>query len=162
MTGRVHQVTRTTLLLTTLLLVGACNGAARDAAQDRAAIDSLRAEHILAVNSRDADLFLSGMAEGVVCLGPDQAPVLGTSDLGALLRTTYEEVAPDITMTARDVQIQGDLAIEWGCLGGAVHLVAGGDPLPNDGKYLFVYQWLPGTGWKLTHDVYNMGPCDAD
>ena len=152
-------MTRATLIFAFFMMLGACEDGGRDAAEDRAAIDSLRAEHMLAVNSRDADLLLSGMAGDVVYLGPDLAPVIGTAELDPLLRQSYERLSPDITMTAREVQIRGDWAVEWGCLGGAVNPVGGGEPMPNDGKYLFVYEWMPDTGWKLTHDIYNMGPC---
>ena len=61
-------------------------------------------------------------------------------------------------MTPREMILRGDLAFEWGCLGGRVNQVGGGDPIPNDGKYFFVYRWLADTGWKITHDVYNVGP----
>lgn len=142
-----------------IALSASCRIGERDELLDRAAIDSLRSEHLTAVNTRDADLLLSGMAKDVVYLQPDLAPLLGHQAIDSLVRPAFEVLAPNITMTPRKVVVRGDWAFEWGCLGGHIDRVGGGEPIPNDGKYFFLYQWLPETGWKITHDVYNTGPC---
>ena len=53
----------------------------RDVSVNRAALDSIRAEHVRAVNHRDADLLLESMATDVVYLAPGAAPVLGIDAL---------------------------------------------------------------------------------
>lgn len=131
----------------------------RDESMDRAALDSIRAEHVRAVNHRDADLLLESMATDVVYLAPEAAPVLGIDALGDMVRRAYEQFIPDVTMSPREVITSAGWAFEWGCLGGTVTPAAGGDPVPNDGKYLFVYRSHPQTGWKLVYDIYNYGPC---
>lgn len=146
-------------ILGVLGLVIGCGGEPRTTEADRASIDSLRAEHVVGVNGRDADLVLRGMSDNVVYLGPELAPVVGLEALGAIIRPAYEELDPDITMTPQEVTVDRPHAFEWGCLGGVIRPSAGGDPITNEGKYLFLYRWAPGVGWKITHDVYNAGPC---
>lgn len=154
-------MTKSIPALCAVALLAACNEGRRDELLDRAAIDSLRAEHVRAVNSRNADLLLSGMTEEVVYLAPDLAPVLGRQALDALIRPLYQQFAPAITMTPKEVVVNGDVAFEWGCLGGHIDRVGGGEPILNSGKYVFIYRWAPATGWKTTHDAYNNGPCLA-
>jgi ketosteroid isomerase-like protein len=141
-----------------IVLVASC-ASSQDEAADRAAIDSLRTEHVAAVNSRNADLLLNGEADDLVYLAPDLAPILGRQALDALLGPLYQQLAPHITMTPRQVVLRGDLAVEWGCLGGHIEQLSGGDPIPNDGKYVIAYQRLPNVGWKITHSITNRGPC---
>lgn len=130
--------------------------AARD---DRGALDALRQEHMRGVNARDVGTVLAGMADDVVYLGPDLAPVTGRDSLGALLQAVYEQIQPEITITPVDLTIAGDWAAEWGCLGGRILPRGGGDPIPNSGKYLVVYRWSEDEGWRITRDIYNTGPC---
>lgn len=132
---------------------------ARDEAADRAAIDSLRAEHVAAVNSRDADRLLNGEAEDLVYLAPDLAPIRGKQGLDALIRPLYQRIFPDISMTPQELVLRGDVAIEWGCLGGRIEQLDGGPSITNDGKYVVIYQHFAKTGWKITHSISNPGPC---
>ena len=132
------------------------------ARDDRGALEVLRREHVEGVNARDADAVLGGMAEDVVYLAPGLAPVVGRDSLGVIIRAVYQQIQPGITMTPVDVAIQGNEAVEWGCLGGRILPLEGGDAIPNDGKYVFVYRWRDDTGWKITRDIYNAGPCPGE
>lgn len=152
-------MTKSILAMCAVALLAACNEGRRDELLDRAAIDSLRAEHVHAVNSRNADLLLSTYAESVVYLAPDLAPVLGRQALDTLIRPLYQQIVPAITMTPKEVVLNGDVAFEWGCLGGNIGKVGGGDPISNEGKYIMIYRWLASTGWKATHGAANYGPC---
>jgi ketosteroid isomerase-like protein len=140
-------------------VLAACNAEPRDEGRDVAAIDSLLAAHVTAVNTRDVELLLDGMAPDLVYLAPDVPPIVGTAALDAVVRPAYQILAPAITMTRKELVLRGDWAVEWGCLGGHINRADGGDPIPNQGKYLFVYQRLPDRGWRITHDSYNNGPC---
>lgn len=150
------------ILLATFAMVvlATCSDQQRSTADDRTAIDSLRAEHVMAVNSRNIDLLLSGMSEDVVYLAPDAPPAIGRDTLDARVRPVYEAFNPDITMTPREVVINGNLAFEWGCLGGSITPVDSGAVISNDGKYLYIYRWRAETGWKIARDMYTPGPCE--
>lgn len=150
---------RIMLLAMGLYMCSACNAPA-DSGQERAALDSIRMEHVRAVNSRNADLVLESMAENVVYLAPQLRPISGRHPLESMLRSAYDRFQPRITMTPREVSVHGALAVEWGCLGGELQPLDGGDPIPNQGKYLLVYQWQESLGWKIAKDVYNTGPCE--
>lgn len=158
MESEVADVNRVFPVAVVVCVVAACNPPAR-AGQDRASLDSILREHVNAVNSRNADAVLESVTDDIIYLAPQAPPVSGRDSLEAVLRPAYEEFQPRITMTPQEVEIHGDVAVEWGCLGGELQPLDGGDPIPNEGKYLLVYERQETLGWKIARDVYNTGPC---
>lgn len=137
-----------------------CGEAGGSVESDLAAIDSVRAEYTRSVNARDAPEVLARMTEGVVHLAPQAPPYVGREAVGEMLGPAYEDFVPAVTMTPVEVTVEGDAAVEWGCLGGTITSVDGSREISNEGKYLRVYRRVAGAGWKVDRDAFNYGPCD--
>jgi uncharacterized protein (TIGR02246 family) len=153
---------RSTLMFAVLALSTGCveSSEAGRVSDDLAAIAQIRDEHVEAVNTFDADLLLRGMAEDVVYLGPDLAPIVGKPALDAFVRPIYAAMGPDgwhISMAAEDVRIDGNWAFEWGNIDGTAR-GADGAMAPFLAKYLFVYRREPDGAWRIVYDAYNANP----
>lgn len=125
----------------------------------RRELDSLRTTYLEAKNARDAEGVLATMTPDVVYLAPLAPPLLGTEAVGGMLRTAYAEWEPAIEMTPVELVVRGDVALEWGCLGGSIRALDGSEVMQNSGKYLLAFTRVPGEGWRIFRDVYNQGPC---
>ena len=133
--------------------VGAC-AAAPAVAEDLAAIDEVRKEHVRGVNGTDTDLVFHGMATDVVYLGPGMNPLLGATALRAFIEPLYRQIRPNIVMTPKDVQVVGDVAYEWGVITGHVE-TSDTPPSTINAKYVFVYRRQPDGSWRIVYDIYN-------
>ena len=85
---------------------------------DLSLLSDLLQAHVNAVNSGDVEALLGQCTEDVVYLGPGADPVVGKSQLEALLLPFYAANEATISMEARSRVVEGDLAYEWGSLTG--------------------------------------------
>jgi uncharacterized protein (TIGR02246 family) len=125
-----------------------------DQTLDQQSIESLHHEHVAAVNAGDLETVLSGMTDDVVYMAPGQAAIVGKKQLEEFLNPLYQQLKADISMTAKEVKVDGDWAFEWGDLEGEMRLGDGAAVLV-DSKYLYVYRRQSDGTWKIARDIFN-------
>jgi uncharacterized protein (TIGR02246 family) len=123
----------------------------------REAILRAHRDHVVAVNSRDADLLLSTMTEDIVYIGPEQPPLEGHEALREYVTPIYEQASIDIQMEIDALEIGTDRAVERGRCWGELS-VGDAPPTPINLQYLFVYRLEADGQWRVSHDIFNEAP----
>ena len=124
-------------------------------ARDLEAITALREENLAAINASDVSTLLTTFIDDVVFLPDDQPPVVGKAALEAWVRPIYEQYDFEIEGTVKEVVVAGDWAFEWGLLTGTFRLLAGGEDMQVDMKYVYVYERQPDGSWRCAYDIVN-------
>jgi len=124
-------------------------------ARDLEAITALREENLAAINASDVSTLLTEFTDDVVFLPDDQPPVVGKAALEAWVRPIYEQYDFEIEGTVKEVVVAGDWAFEWGLLTGTFRLLAGGEDMQVDMKYVYVYERQPDGSWRCAYDIVN-------
>ena len=150
-----------TLALVVFALVGSAGcGPTSDVesyelARDLEAITVLREENLAAINASDVSTLLTEFTDDVVFLPDDQPPVVGKAALEAWVRPIYDQYDFEIEGTVKEVVVAGDWAFEWGLLTGTFRLLAGGEDMQVDMKYVYVYERQPDGSWRCAYDIVN-------
>jgi uncharacterized protein (TIGR02246 family) len=122
---------------------------------DLEAITALREENLAAINASDVSTLLTTFTDDVVFLPDDQPPVVGKAALEAWVRPIYEQYDFEIEGTVKEVVVAGNWAFEWGLLTGTFRLLAGGEDMQVDMKYVYVYERQPDGSWRCAYDIVN-------
>jgi len=140
-----------TLALVVFALVGSAGcGPTSDVESNELARDlELREENLAAINASDVSTLLTEFTDDVVFLPDDQPPVVGKAALEAWVRPIYEQYDFEIEGTVKEVVVAGDWAFEWGLL------LAGGEDMQVDMKYVYVYERQPDGSWRCAYDIVN-------
>ncbi len=126
-----------------------------NAPDDLEAINQIRDNHVKAVNESDADLLLQDMSEDVIYLAPGLQPIEGKEALREFVTPVYEVVSITIQMTPEEIEINNNIAIEWGLISGEMKQNEADSIQYVKNKYLFVYEKFKGR-WLITKDIYNI------
>ncbi|AMY08857.1 SnoaL-like domain protein [Luteitalea pratensis] len=121
----------------------------RDA--DRAAIERLKQQDVVATIARDAVAMANMWTEDAVRLGPDAPAEIGNQ---AIRETNERSTARPIKVLTlvpqtRDLTIWDGGAVEWRTLTASFVASAGGEPKQVRGTVLGVYKKLPDGSWKV-------------
>ncbi len=118
-------------------------------------IGAIRETHVAALNSRDAELWTSVFAEDAVQMPPNAPANAGKANIGAWAAGFLGAMSRvKFSLAVSELQITGEWAIESG--GYAIWLTPDGGPMMEDaGKYITIYQKLPGGGWAVARDIWN-------
>ncbi len=150
-----------TLVLIVFALVGSVgcgptdSARSNDQARDLEAITALREENLAAINAGDVSTLLAEFTDDVVFLPADQPPVVGKAALEAWVRPIYEQYDFEIEGTVKEVVVAGDWAFEWGLLTGTFRLLAGGEDMQVDMKYVYIYERQSDGSWRCAYDIVN-------
>ena len=121
----------------------------RDA--DRAAIETLKQQDVVATIARDAVAMANMWTEDAVRLGPDTPAEIGNQ---AIRETNERSTARPIKVLTfvpetRDLRIWDGGAVEWRTLTASFVASAGGEPRHIRGTVLGVYKKLQDGSWKV-------------
>ena len=128
--------------------------AGRDEASD--AIDTLRAAHVAALEGNDAAAWTSLFAEDAVQLPPIGPINTGLAAIGAFNAGFMGMFAvSSFDITPRDVQVDGDVAIEHGEY--RIALTPRGAPqgISDAGKYITTYRRHAAGPWRISRDIWT-------
>ena len=145
-------------ILTSILLIDCVPKTdipAIDTESDVKAINDLLAEHVIAVNSSNTSLNLSGFTEDVVYMPPGGPALVGKEALTDLVETFYASSKGHVDMIAEETVVSGDLAYQWGNFEGMVYPIGGGDTISMNSKFVYIYRRQADGTWKIARDIYN-------
>ena len=118
-------------------------------ADDVAAINHLRERETAAVKAGDVGTLLSLRTEDFVAMPPDQPVVRGTEAVRGFLQGMFDQIAWEGTFTSEDVVVAGDWAYDRGIFTGTATPNGDGEPMPLDGKYLWILKRQTGGSWRF-------------
>jgi ketosteroid isomerase-like protein len=122
----------------------------------RAAVDSASDGLLAALRTNSMDSLLSHVADDMVMMPPNEAPVRGK----AAMRNWYAGFLAQVRTTAltvseRDVFIGSGWAAERGTYEWVVTPVGGGQPSTDHGNYIQIWQRHPDGRWLFSREIWN-------
>lgn len=141
------------LLLLTIFGINPPNPVPPDpVAQDRAAIEALRAEWVTHYNLHHPDMVAALYTENASITNAAVSVATGRAAIEASLREDMQG-SPTIAITSGDVRLFGDQAVTWGTW--AVEATGpAGDPMAASGAYLNYLERVEGA-WRIAGNVSN-------
>ena len=147
--------------LTVVAVLLGCSAPPRSAdptetAAIRAAVDSASDRLFVALRTNDMDSLLSRVADDVVMMPPNEAPVRGK----AAMRNWYAGFLAQVRTTAltvadREVFIGSGWAAERAAYEWVVTPVGGGKPIVDHGNYMQIWQRQPDGRWLFKREIWN-------
>jgi len=127
----------------------------QDTVGDLETIQRLREAHVAALNAGDADAWASLFTDDGVQMPPNAPTNRGREAVRAWSRAFLEAFRPAFALSVAEVRLAGDWAFERGAYRIALTPRAGGEPIPDVGKYITIYQRLPGGMWGIARDIWS-------
>lgn len=103
-------------------------------------------------NELDIDLQMGTYTDDVVNLIPGHPPLIGIEASRAYGRPNFvhaDVTRTRVTRTIENIEIAGNLAIEWGTISGEF------DAQPVSLKYVWVWRRQPDRSWKTAYNITN-------
>ena len=151
------------LLLSVIVLMSACGNTATTtttqpaatAAADPAPINDLRGRFQAAYNAGDAAAVAALYTDDAVSLPDHHEAIRGKAAIQQFMQETFAQVTANMTLSAPDTEITGDIAHETGNYTTTITPKRGGTAMTMTGKYLVVLKRQPDGSWKVHHDMDN-------
>jgi len=151
------------LLLSAIVLMSACGNTtttttiqpAAPAPPDPAPINDLRSRFQAAYSAGDAAAVAALYTDDAVSLPDHHEAIHGKAAIQQYLQETFAQVAANMTLTAPDLEISGDIAHETGSYTMTITPKRGGNAMTVTGKYLVVLKRQPDGLWRVHHDIDN-------
>ena len=138
------------------LITGACAGAANaDEAADRAAIAAATAATQAAENAGSVEQMRQQMANDVIMMAPNAAAVSGADAASASLQQFFDAFSIQIEYSSDEIAVAGDLGFDRGTYRHTLTPKAGGTPITENGKYLWIYRRGSDGAWKQSRVIWN-------
>ncbi len=139
------------------LALSACVTAPDDlsVAEDRAAIDEIRARILEAELKGDASVFEQVATPDVVVMPPNVAPINGREPSVNLMKQFFSENQLHIEYANAQVQVNGDQAFDHGTYSQTVTPKNGGAPLAGKGQYWWFYARNADGIWQQKRVVWT-------
>jgi uncharacterized protein (TIGR02246 family) len=130
--------------------------AAADPAAVRQAIDAANIRAAEALNKGDVESWLTLYKSDAVVLPPNEPAWRGVDGMRAGAQAMLNAVTiSGAVLTADDVKVSGDLAVETGSYTMTMTPKKGGKALNDKGKYVVVWERQPDGSWKAIRDMFN-------
>ena len=127
-----------------------------DSAAVRRVIEEATAKGVAAYNSGNPRGFAAVYAADALFMPPNAKTLDGIKAISDGWQATWDAGFRNIRITASDVMVRGDLAVETGTWSGDIQpAAAGGAPLHDNGKYIVVWQRVANGKWLVVRDIYN-------
>jgi len=121
-------------------------------------VTSIRALHgirLEAAAAADLDAFLETMTEDAVLMPPDGPAIEGREAMRAFLGVMFETYVVDVKKPHSSITVVGDWAFEDYTYEMTLAPRAGGAPIVDAGKGMFVYRRGEDGRWRIARDVWN-------
>ncbi len=103
----------------------------------------------------DADALVSLYAEDPVLMPWGQPAVFGKEAIRSQYRQVFRDFFISSENTVREVEASGDLGYVWVTYRLKATPKAGGEPLEEEGKAVFIVTRAPGGAWKIARLIDN-------
>ena len=126
------------------------------------AIHAVREATTQAENTGDANFFGEACTGDVVVMPPGMPAVLGRDATVEFMREFFREVDFHIEYVSEEIQLHGDLAFDRGTYSHTLTPKAGGEPMLETGKFLWLYSRDSNESWKMARVMWNAnGPASG-
>ena len=139
-----------------LLLAAACAVPVTPEAR-REGVEALRAALVAAAGAPDQEAMVGLFTADAVLLGLDEDPISGNEALRTWLRPLLDRRRLVLALSAEEVEILGDQAIERGDFVAGLVPFSGGPPAESRGSYILILRWQPEGGWKIARALTTGG-----
>jgi uncharacterized protein (TIGR02246 family) len=119
------------------------------------AIDSVRAAHVAALNAGDVQGWLDVFAVDGVQMPPNAPVNIGQAAIRPWVEGFLNAFHCEFVLDVQELRVTGDWAFERGGYRILLRPKAGGSSIHDAGKYITIYQRLPGGVWKMARDIWN-------
>ena len=123
--------------------------------KDVQAIHEIRERTMRAENTGDADFFNSACTEDVVVMPPNMPAVSGRGAAVGFMREFLRQFDLNIEYVSEETQIHGDVAFDRGTYSQTLTPEAGGKPIPENGKFFWLYSRGSDGSWKMSRVMWN-------
>jgi len=124
------------------------------------ALHAIRERLQAAENAFDPDPIVEVMADDVVLMVPNEPVQEGKADAAAFVRRTLDEQQEwfdrVISYVSDEVSIRGPVAFDRGSFSFTVVVKHDGRRNEATGKYLWLYTWDRGGGWKIARAILSL------
>ena len=123
---------------------------------DLKGIDRVRQTHVAAVNSTNAEAWVTMFTEDGV-----QMPPFAPANIGKKMMINWIRGFLDLfglegfALSVAELQIKGDWAFERGTYTIKFTHKPSGNVIPDVGKYITIWQRLPDGAWGMARDIWN-------
>lgn len=122
----------------------------------RQAIDQGHEQFLAAMKAGDASALVAVLTDDVQFDPPHEATRKGKQDVKAWAQQLFAAVKTQrVNVSAREVVLTGDYAIERGEFVWAVAPTTGGATSEDRGRFLAIWQRQTDGSWKAKHDIWN-------
>lgn len=132
----------------------------------RKSLDAFNQEFLAACVRMDHKADAEFWMEDGVDLLPGLAPMVGKAKISAWLDSVTSQLAGAkmeyCTVDWQDIQIQGDLAYEWGINRQKIEFPPPRKPFEGNGKILLILKRQPDGSWKVVLEAWNGNPQPSD
>jgi ketosteroid isomerase-like protein len=150
------RITLASILAAFLLLMGTAPLVAQDAAADKAKLATIFEVYVQAVNSLDAELWLSNWDENGIKMDPDTAQVVGKPAIAAKVRAKFPSFSyRHMEVRIEEIQLMGDFAFVRGFFTFRSIMKSDSSVIDFDGKFLTTCRRQSDGSWKIYRDIYN-------
>ena len=109
-----------------------------------------------ALRVNDADGLFAYVAEDVVMMPPNEAPIRGKTAMQAWYRTFLSAFrTTTLSLTNREVTVSEDWATELGQYEWGLQATAGGDPVVDKGNYMQIWKREQDGKWRFFREIWN-------
>lgn len=108
-----------------------------------------------AENNADFDLLSTTVTDDVVVMPPNMPQVAGREAAIQFMRAFLGQFELKIDYVSEETQVHGDVAFNRGTYSHTLTPRSGGTPVPEKGKFLWVYTRLPDSSWKASRVMWS-------
>jgi len=139
-----------------VLVIAACGTASMtDPAADREAIADVTAQTQAAENAGSAGQMRVHFADDLVMMGPNMPAVTGADSVAAAMQVFFDAFTVQVEYKSQEIAVFDDWAFDRGTYRRVLTPRNGGAPMPEDGKYLWLYKRQPDGSWKQGRVMWN-------
>jgi uncharacterized protein (TIGR02246 family) len=146
----------TGVAFSTLFASAACSTATgSDPAADRQAVAAASAQFQAAENAGAVDQMLALFADDLVIMGPNTPPMTGVDRIADTMAAFHAAFAVQVEYQGAEIVAFGDWAFDRGTYRSTLTPKAGGTPISEIGKYLWLYRREADGSWKQARVIWN-------
>jgi ketosteroid isomerase-like protein len=153
---------RTTRVVATgIVAVVACTswkGPASTTQEDMVAVSRMLVTLDRLAADGDVEGFLQYVSDDAVFMPPDEAAIIGKTQIGAWYRALYEGSNLEMSHEPLETDVFGRIIIHRGNSTGMLEPKNGAAPMAFDNKYLFVIRKEADGSLKIWRAIYNANP----
>lgn len=161
------NVTRNALALLLVGLALACaaedDEITRRAEVDVEAVEAMVVELDRVTGEGDLEALLGFLTDDFVSLPPGEPPIVGKEAFRSHHQPLFEAFELDIVRQPVETTALGEAVIQWGNGIGSFRPKGGGDAIPLDQKYLYVFKKQSDGSFKIWRAIFNdNAPADVE